>query len=884
MPSQNLNSFYRSNYSLKLDYSRNFDLTLTNDEREYDEEVVFSSNLIAQNDGNRLPIYIDLSNGQTSPRPVLTFGDYIPTNTLVSKNIYNPKNLDFSCYTSYTGICDVGLVATDNGLYNEMSGQTLYYIKGIDDTYKFNPHYRDSRFKMHPVTGYTQQPNVVFSGRPKNTIYNIVSKNTYPVGYHQELYGGFYQGFYKLFGYDYEVFPERVNKGWSVEMVLKPRIVDQYSIDTATETYLNNLYPQNAGTFFFLGARAENKFYHNASGNPQSDSGYTRVTENLSCIKSCACSNTGITNSNCISIYPNSATTTVHNVNCNCGCASTEIVPLPETDPKFDTVSNAFSLRFSGDPKNPKLCVKYLKITGDCVTTGSCETSGLTFQTGYTISEYCSEPIYNICRLPSGETSNRWVMITAVFERYRYLEDCDLENKGGLNDLRTVTTQSSIDKQSYKLISPPETHPGTKPEPKIYKTEFNQKWFDQIDYRLGTLKLYANGYLFLVIEDFEEIIPRELNTEKEKQIGVPFNMSFGGGTQGLHDHLIFSSCTNPYGPYIQDPELFPNNILSATTLSGVSTDILLEQNFGGSFMGAVSQFRMYAEPLDFTQIQHNTNILKQKYNLFDFYCPNCLDDILLLNLFFIVELSMGSIVAKITVENNEPVLEDTTVVYDIILNVISGDSINLTDTILIPQGETSSTTEVILDESYGRLIDDVIVKPPLVMMGDNNLRINYKKENNIIIYNDPVLPKPTPTPTPTITPTVTPTPTITPTVTPTPTPTPTPINKKVYYGKFASKNLTVNNVNTFNQINTNNILSTHLLYIDEPGYCYLLIPSDMVQPETFRDSEEGCDGFIIPFINTETLNILDESGNEIIYYVYRSFVSTYSRVDVWVCD
>ena len=174
MQSQNLNSFYRSNYSLKLDYSRNFDLTLTNDEREYDEEVVFSSNLIAQNDGNRLPIYIDLSNGQTSPRPVLTFGDYIPTNTLVSKNIYNPKNLDFSCYTSYTGICDVGLVATDNGLYNVMSGQTLYYIKGIDDTYKFNPHYRDSRFKMHPVTGYTQQPNVVFSGRPKHTIYNIV--------------------------------------------------------------------------------------------------------------------------------------------------------------------------------------------------------------------------------------------------------------------------------------------------------------------------------------------------------------------------------------------------------------------------------------------------------------------------------------------------------------------------------------------------------------------------------------------------------------------------------------------------------------------------------------------------------------------------------------
>ena len=129
--------------------------------------------------------------------------------------------------------------------------------------------------------------------------------------------------------------------------------------------------------------------------------------------------------------------------------------------------------------------------------------------------------------------------------------------------------------------------------------------------------------MFLVIEDFEEIIPRELNTEKEKQVGVPFNLSFGGGTQGLHDHLIFSGCSLPNGPYTQDPELFPNNILSATTLSGLSTNILLEQNFGGTFMGGISQFRMYVEPLSSPQVQHNFRILKNKFNLFDFWCPNC---------------------------------------------------------------------------------------------------------------------------------------------------------------------------------------------------------------------------------------------------------------------
>jgi hypothetical protein len=625
MPSQNINSYYYSKYRTKLNYGFNFDITLASDERNYDEEVVFSNNLIGENDGNRLPIFFDLNNDLTSTQPFITFGQYISGNTLVSKNYYNPNNDDLSCLTTYSGICDVGLVGTDNGLYTKLSGETLNYMMGIDDTYKFNPHYRDRRFKMHPVTGYTQQPNSVFSGRLKNTIYNIVYKdNGDDVGYYQELYGGFYQGFYKLNGYDYEVFPERVNKGWTAEMVLKPRVSDQYVINNATEEYLNTKYPNNAGTFFYFGTRAENKFYHNVSGSPQSDSGYTRITSGLTCIESCACSNTGVTNSNCIHIYPNSGFTTIHNTTCNCGCAITEIVPLPETDPKFDVLSNALSIKFNGCPENPSLCVKYIKITGSCVTTGTCSTTGITYQTGYTINEVCSNPIYDICGIECGDgVQDKWVMVSAVFERYRTIENCDLLNLGGINNILTVTTQSSIDNQSYKLISPPETHSGSTLEPKVYKINFNKKWFDKIDYRLGTLKLYVNGYLFMVIEDFEEIIPRQLNTEKEKQVGVPFNISFGGGTQGLHDHLIFSGCSNSDGPYTQDPELFPNNILSATTLSGLSTNILLEQNFGGTFMGGISQFRMYVEPLGSPQIQHNFRLLKNKFNLFDFWCPNC---------------------------------------------------------------------------------------------------------------------------------------------------------------------------------------------------------------------------------------------------------------------
>ena len=60
------------------------------------------------------------------------------------------------------------------------------------------------------------------SGIPKNTLYEIESTVEPNVGKYHKLYGGFYQGFYKLFGYDYETFPERVDKGWTVELLLKP--------------------------------------------------------------------------------------------------------------------------------------------------------------------------------------------------------------------------------------------------------------------------------------------------------------------------------------------------------------------------------------------------------------------------------------------------------------------------------------------------------------------------------------------------------------------------------------------------------------------------------------------------------------------------------------
>ena len=604
--------------------SQFFDISLASDEIDFNEEVVFSTKLIGQDNGNVLPIYFDLNNSGSSQMVSLSYGDFVSGNTLVSLNYYNPNNENISCFTSST-LCDIGLTGIDNGLVPNFSGETIQFTMGLYtggtkwDRYSF-----DRRTKLVSITGHTTNSDR-FSGNTKETVYSIISKTGDTIGYYNQLYGGFHQGFFKLFGYDYETFPERTNKGWSVEMILRPRFEDEY-YHNQYQTYLNEVYPNNKNTFFYFGTRSENKFYHHADGHPSSDSGYTRVTEGLSeCLKTCKCSNSANTNSRCIEVYEPVNLTAQHNTDCNCGCNSTSYVGNPDKNPLYDSMSNTFSLRLSGDPKNPKICVKVIKLTGGCVTTGTCPTTGITYTTGYTISEYCSSnQIYSYCQNnnPNYLNKEHWFLINCVWERNKYFDTCDLYYQGGLGVISKKTYVDSISNNSVLLIKPPITHTGSTSAEEIEIVNLNEKWIDESNDRLGSLKIYVNGKLFYVINGFEEVIPRGLNTEKEKQIGVPFNISWGGGTQGLRESLTLTGCSDST-TYQQDPEVMPNNTLSGTSLSSLTTNILIEPNFAGTFDGAISQFRMYTKPLSYPEVNHNFNILKNKFELFDNRCPNC---------------------------------------------------------------------------------------------------------------------------------------------------------------------------------------------------------------------------------------------------------------------
>jgi len=621
---QNIRNHSNNSIKLRLDTSEYYDFYLSKDEIEYDQETVFSTNLIGFDDGNVLPVNIRLWDPDCSPQFELYYDDFESDNNIISDKFYPfPDLVDASCY-SLSGICDVGLTGIDNGLTDRMSGETLYYTRGLlDSINKFDRLTYDRHLKLISVTSNVRSPNSRFSGITANTLYNIVSKQEAGIGYYQELYGGFYQGFYKLYEYDWEILPERYELGWSMETVIKPRIYDEFE-PGAGETTLNEIYPNNAGIFFYMGTRAEDKFYHYATGHPESYTAYTRVTEELSCLKTCSCTLTAFT-SDCYNVYPISGDT-YQGTDCTvCGNACEhKVVAIPPKDPTIDVLSNSFAIRLSGDSKNPKINIRTITITGACQTTADCETHEY-YLTGYTINNIYSDiGIYDFCSGSTNQTdflnTEKWLQVDVVFKRYTFYEGCDLLYEGGIGEMSSLIYPATERGDTLSLIQPPYTHDQEKEYP-VQRVVMNRDFIDSKDKRLGSLKVYLNGYLFMIVENFEEIIPRPLNTEKEKQIGVSYSMSWGGGTQGLRENLTFNSCTGT--TYQQDPELFPDTVLSGTSLSQLETGILLEKYFGGTFDGAISEFRFYAEPLNGGQVQHNNRILRNTYDLFDYFCLDC---------------------------------------------------------------------------------------------------------------------------------------------------------------------------------------------------------------------------------------------------------------------
>ena len=99
----------------------------------------------------------------------------------------------------------------------------------------------------------------------------------------------------------------------------------------------------------------------------------------------------------------------------------------------------------------------------------------------------------------------------------------------------------------------------------------------------GGMKIYfyVNGKLVYITKELPRIDLRKLDELYEKQEGVPYNISIGGGTQGLSETILQNYMLNP-------TRVYP-----------------LEEYFAGSFIGYMKDFKFYDRDLEYLEIFNN---------------------------------------------------------------------------------------------------------------------------------------------------------------------------------------------------------------------------------------------------------------------------------------
>ena len=593
----NIKNFNFNKLDIKLSNSDYWDFFLAND----DSSLIPSIGLMS---GDCFVVWYDFNDVSIYPNSATT-----------ASTIYSLVTWNGATNTGYT-FNTIGLTGIDNGLIgfekdpldptnqallSALTGTTLVISSG------------DTRLALSLITGTTG--NYVY---PTERIIDP----TFTIGDYMQFCGGFYQGYYKIDGSTYEVLPTRVHQAWAAEFWLNPQDI----CEPATGMTLNDAYPDNKGFFFYMGTRAENKFWNQFEG---SDSGCTS-----GCTTPSGCTDT-------LSPWCTVPKETEIALIGDYGFA----IPLSPPRVEIDLITNPFLIYGRAyDSSGPRL-------TGDAGTIINSTSHGLSSQstdgvncnlysqdglgtktvctydgngisvartvevltntqnpfliygraskgnTGSTCSQ-CSgsgdglgnETVYSFSGRTGPEISldyNLDVMDNAL--GFRIKDDGSIGYR-----LLTFTGHCYTNSTGERLYTSGVTVQEGYSEPNMvspdtwsnivirYTTEYKDDCQLKLDKpRTGKLMFYVNARLKYVIDEFPEVVARKLNEHKNKQVGVPFNLSLGGGSQGL---------------------------IESQTFDGLDMDdrgLPIEKNFAGSFIGGISQFKFNICDLNYGNIQYN---------------------------------------------------------------------------------------------------------------------------------------------------------------------------------------------------------------------------------------------------------------------------------------
>ena len=455
----------------------------------------------------------------------------------------------------YTGL-DNGLITFDKYQITNKEFIDLY----TKSVYTINKD--DKRLILHKVDG-------------NNQIYdysnNIIYDDDIQVC---ELKGGFYQGFFKT-DENYQILPTSLDEALTLTFELKKSNLDEKS------NTLNKKHPKNKGIFFYIGTRSENKWYEYYKTDIKKDNTNEYISDD----------------------YGNEF---VKNFTDTDEYVKKDIVEKSGDYFADDYINNTKDESyFDEDPVCNKQYVNNDYVENDIDLTDV----KLMTEEGYDINqpniiEYkTNNKFITFNRTDNGFTTKDDVDDTQVIlydikrpklENYFTLfhrgKDCfttenidDLINEKNkdysiLDDIyRNALCFQIKDDGSigYKyLIKDCETNSyKIENEFSVQNIINEDKWYKiKIKivplYKKMKIFFYVNDKLILVSKELEELNLRNLSDLYSKQEGVPYNISIGGGTQGLCDMVNLN--------YMIPPSIV----------------LPLEKEFAGSFIGYIKSFKI----------------------------------------------------------------------------------------------------------------------------------------------------------------------------------------------------------------------------------------------------------------------------------------------------
>lgn len=415
---------------------------------------------------------------------------------------------------------NIGYTGVDNGLISYIKDRITnreFYQIYTHSTYEIES--GDTRLHLHAVTGNTQ-------------LYD------YPISINEDgsikLNGGFYQGFFRSDD-DYAILPSEINGEWNLEFDLRKVNYEPESTNT-----LNDAHPNNKGIFFYIGTRAENKWVYLYEGleisgttfddcelEEEGDSVFDLVDDDIELSAQTYETSNGfdifspnddyIESDNKFLIFDRTPSgITIHNYEGN------EVVVLK-------TKKNGF---------NGNLFL-YMDRT----------------PTGYTV--------HNIDKLESGYTDT-YDEQTLYNDIYNNALAFVINDDGSIGYRFLVKSCSGDPQWHYEVLSG-NSYPGiikedvwTKIRVKIRASETGIR-----------IMFYVNGKLKYITSELPKLNLHALDEIKEKQEGVAYNISLGGGTQGLAETIMPDYMLNP-------TKIYP-----------------IEENFAGTFIGDIKGFKFY---------------------------------------------------------------------------------------------------------------------------------------------------------------------------------------------------------------------------------------------------------------------------------------------------